>query len=151
MSGIKTAVICTVLAIAPALVHAQSEEKPIPVQSAQAQRGEVVFNGTCLACHARADFTKHEFTKTWHDRPLFELVEGLRASMPEDKPGSLTTQEYLDVVVYIFKMNGTPEGGDEIKPDESSLTSIRLRMKDVASEVALKAARVVKEFSRGDR
>ena len=150
MQSIKlTALTCTLLAIAPIALRAQ--EKPVLIQTAQVQRGETVFNVTCLSCHARADFTKHEFTKSWHDRPLFELVEGLRASMPEDKPGSLTTQEYLDVVVYIFKMNGTPEGGDEIKPDDTSLKSIRLKMKDVASEVALTAARLVKEFSRGDR
>ena len=41
--------------------------------------------------------------------------------MPENNPGSLTDQEYVDVIAYMLSFNGMPAGDDELPPDPQSL------------------------------
>jgi hypothetical protein len=44
--------------------------------------------------------------------------------MPQDNPGSLKRKEYMDVVAYLFRMNGLPAGDSEM--DVSSVKRIRI-------------------------
>jgi S-disulfanyl-L-cysteine oxidoreductase SoxD len=114
----------------PATAVAQTTEaKPGLVPAAQAANGENVFKIRCSECHATTDFTKSDFARAWDDRPLFELFEKVRSTMPDDKPGTYLPQEYLDVVLYIYKLNGAAEGEGEIKPDEAAMKAVKYKMK----------------------
>jgi len=118
------------LASAPALVSAQesrSDTAAGTVAPSQVQRGEKTFRSQCLECHATKEFLKEDFVKSWNGRPVFELFELIRTSMPEDTPGILSRQEYLDVVTYIAKLNGAPEGHSEIAPEDSIMKALLLR------------------------
>jgi hypothetical protein len=44
--------------------------------------------------------------------------------MPQDNPGSLKRKEYVDVVAYLFRLNGLPAGDAEM--DVSSVKRIRI-------------------------
>ena len=44
--------------------------------------------------------------------------------MPEDNPGSLTDEEYVDVIAYMFSVGGMPAGEDELRPEPGGLARI---------------------------
>ncbi len=47
--------------------------------------------------------------------------------MPEDNPGSLTEQEYVDVIAYMLTVGGMPTGEDELRPNLQSLARVVIR------------------------
>jgi hypothetical protein len=49
--------------------------------------------------------------------------------MPDDNPGSLERQQYVDVVAYILRFNEVPLTGD-LPSDADSLKKIVIKMKD---------------------
>jgi mono/diheme cytochrome c family protein len=119
-------------------VGAQTEGgKPSATISAvQAKRGEATFRETCAACHATAQFNSAAFARSWNERPIFELFDQLRSNMPQDNPGGLTRQQYLDVVLYLFKLNGAPEGDQEITPDDDVMKGTRIKLSGPARPAA---------------
>jgi quinoprotein glucose dehydrogenase len=103
------------------LVSAQEAEKR-SVQSGvyteeQAERGAKVFEGVCSSCHDPAEFGDGAYLEGWSGQNASDLIELIRSTMPEDSPGSLKRQQYLDVVAYFFRMNGLPKGDAEMDGD----------------------------------
>ena len=121
------------LVFLPALAFAQGDpaEKPAiaTISDVQAQRGEVAFRANCSTCHTVKQFVSSEFAKTWNERPAFDLFEQLRTTMPQDNPGKLTRQQYIDVVTYLFKSNGASSGEQEIGADDDALKQARVKLK----------------------
>lgn len=69
---------------------------------AQARRGEAVYFDTCVRCHGPALMGGNDgagaligpaFNGNWNGVPLGQMVERMRATMPQDKPNSLTRQQ----------------------------------------------------------
>ncbi len=46
--------------------------------------------------------------------------------MPDDAPGSLPPQQYVDVVTYILQLNGFPPGARELTRDEERMGATTL-------------------------
>ena len=116
--------------VAPGVVHTQ-EKKTInqPVYSeAQATRGQSVFDGTCSACHDPSRFIGPEFIDVWAGEPLSALYETVSQTMPEDNPGGLEQEQYVDVVTYLLKLNEYPAGDTEIK-DPAEMKAITIEAK----------------------
>jgi mono/diheme cytochrome c family protein len=97
--------------------------------AAQAERGTAVFNKVCASCHETSRFTGSEFLPVWVGKPLFELYDVVHTTMPEDKPGSLKPQQYVDVIAYFLKLNNYPTGTTELLADDAALKGIRLDKK----------------------
>lgn len=93
---------------------------------AQARRGQQTFQTYCVSCHAPSDYTGDTFRTSWVSQSAFDLFESIRTQMPEDAPGSLQRQEYLDVVAYIFSLNKYPAGSAELPTDEAGLRKIKI-------------------------
>ena len=81
------------------------------VDQAQAVRGMTVFTKTCVECHTKSDVTGADFKIKWHGRPVWDLFDVIRTTMPDDNPGTLTQDQYVDVVAYLVRLNGAPSGG----------------------------------------
>lgn len=81
------------------------------VNQEQAVRGMTVFTKTCVECHTKSDVTGADFKIKWHGRPAYDLFDLIRTTMPDDKPGSLTQDQYIDVVTYLLRINGAAGGG----------------------------------------
>ncbi len=81
--------------------------------AAQADRGTKTFVARCASCHQRDEFTG-TFLNGWNGKTLDGLLEMVRTSMPEDNPGSLTPQEYADVLAFILSRNAFPPGAEEL-------------------------------------
>jgi mono/diheme cytochrome c family protein len=90
----------------------------------QAQRGETTFRSTCAACHTLGDFTGEVFLKRWSTvGSLFEVVS---TTMPQDLPGTLSAQQYAELLAYILSRNNFPAGSTELPGEVERLNAIAI-------------------------
>lgn len=112
---------------------------------AQAERGRVVYTRSCARCHGKYLEGVHEppppdvevpeayrkpaladwqFRRNWNGLPLGDLIERIRISMPQEKPGSLPRALIVDVSAYMLRQNGYPSGPTELPADVTLLNAI---------------------------
>ena len=96
--------------------------------SKQASRGEQTYMSTCVTCHPPGTYTAPAFRQKWDGAPLSELYGYISNMMPKQEPGSLTSDDYADVVAYLLKINGAPAGKQELPADEKAMKKIRINM-----------------------
>ena len=100
----------------------------------QQARGKALYLDKCSTCHQEslkgsADspaLTGDSFWMNWETYNANNLFEQVRTTMPEDNPGSLERQAYVDVVAYILKTNAVPLSGD-VPSDADSLKKIIIK------------------------
>ena len=92
----------------------------------QALRGQDVYAGNCRSCHTPESHAGPLFTNRWNGKPLLELYAYIREQMPKNDPGTLTPEEYVDVMAYLLRMNRVPTGVVELTPDTLALKAIRI-------------------------
>ena len=155
MNRIRLNLLAVTLALCvPALLSAQEPPTPAPPASAlfssgQIERGEKVHNNVCSNCHATGEFVNPNFAEAWNDRPVFELFEQLRTTMPQDNPGSLSRQDYIDVVGYLLKLLGSEIGQQELPPEDSILKAARIKVSLSEASASHRARRLAaRESSR---
>jgi hypothetical protein len=98
----------------------------------QWMRGRDVYAGLCAGCHPAVTHTGSTFTTSWGGKKLSELFGFLRERMPKNDPGSLSEQDYVDVMSYMLRLNGMPAGVDDMPADSLALTRIRIDSSRVA-------------------
>lgn len=57
---------------------------------------------------------------------MFELWEQIRTTMPNDSPGRLKPGEYADIVAYLLRLNGLPDGPEELPADPDRLRALTI-------------------------
>lgn len=92
---------------------------------AQAGRGRSTFDEACSDCHTNSEFRGGVFQRNWGRRTVYSFYRTVRSTMPDDNPGGLDEQVYLDVVSYILRMNGHAPGGSELAAD-SPMREVRI-------------------------
>jgi mono/diheme cytochrome c family protein len=99
----------------------------------QAQRGSLLYQQYCSACHG-ADLNGGDevpalrgdsFLANWSGLPLSELFERIRVSMPADNPGKLSRQQNADILAYVLKFDNYPPGSSELPTQTDALKKIR--------------------------
>ncbi len=93
---------------------------------AQAQRGEQLMMDICAECHAPEDYTG-PFLADWEGASVWRLFDELQNTMPEDNPGGLRREEYVEAIAYIFRLNGLPAGEADLPADRPSLEKVLIR------------------------
>ncbi len=78
--------------------------------------------GMCAGCHPAVTHVGPAFTKSWAGKKLSDLFGFLRERMPKNDPGSLSEQDYVDVMPYMLRLNGMPAGVEELPVDSVALT-----------------------------
>ena len=91
----------------------------------QASRGRTTFDEVCSECHTTSEFRGRTFQSNWGRRTVYSFFRTVRSTMPDDNPGGLEEQVYLDVVSYILSMNGHGPGTSELSPD-SPMREVRI-------------------------
>jgi len=91
---------------------------------AQAVRGERQYGRSCEQCHGASmsgdpveeipSLVLDSFMTEWNGRTVKDLFDTVKRSMPKDKPGSLGTGAYVDVVAYLLQANKFPAGTAEL-------------------------------------
>lgn len=116
----------TVAANAPASAQTAAKTTKGRVYSAaQATRGEALYMALCVSCHPPATYTGAVFL-TWQGRSLGELLAFLQDKMPKNDPGSMTAQEYADVMAYMLRLNKMPVGQRDLTTDAKILRGIAI-------------------------
>jgi len=100
----------------------------------QRKRGQGVYADACASCHAAAltgadvvpALVGPDFLGKWTGATAGELFEQIRSTMPQDSPGSLTPQQYADVLALIFNKNKFPAGRIPLPDDDAALRMIRI-------------------------
>ncbi|MEJ7812225.1 MAG: cytochrome c [Gemmatimonadaceae bacterium] len=99
---------------------------PATYTADQAARGAEVYQATCARCHPPGQLDGENFRAGWNEARVFTLFSTLRNTMPQDKPGSLTDEQYVDVVAHILQRNRVPAGATALRPDTAALREVRI-------------------------
>jgi cytochrome c len=69
------------------------------------------------------------FMDVWEGQTVADLLGLVQGTMPQDKPGTLTSQDALDIITYILQQNKFPAGKEELKNDPDALKNILITNK----------------------
>jgi len=103
---------------------------------AQAKRGQAIYFDRCVRCHGptlmgEADGVKPLmgpiFNGNWNGVTLDQMLDRVRATMPQDKPATLSRQQTADVLTYIFSVNKIPAGKAELPRQAEMLALIQFK------------------------
>jgi mono/diheme cytochrome c family protein len=137
MFFVLPAVTMVVIATAGTYVVARQSRRTVwdgIYSEGQATRGQQLYSGNCSVCHQEglqggdtAPALKGErFVLRWSDSTVDDMFTAISTSMPADTPGSLTPQQYLDIVMYLLQQNSFPAGTEETKADPALLKTITI-------------------------
>jgi mono/diheme cytochrome c family protein len=129
-----------VLSVAlPSLVLALAQEAPKTTRDgvyteAQSKRGEALYAQSCGSCHApdltgadaAPSLTGPSFDSGWNDLSVGDLLERIRTTMPADGPGSLTRDQYVDIVAFLLSKDGCPPGQTDLPAQTEALKQIKI-------------------------
>ena len=101
-------------------------------------RGRDEFNSHCGTCHGEDLLGRapapallgETFMLHWRNATLGDLLERVRATMPQGKAGSLDRPTYLDIVAYVLRENDTLSTGREIRDDPQTLKQTIVQLAD---------------------
>ena len=131
------AVVATTLAGASSSVGQTGDPKKTQWEGvyteAQAKRGAEAYQANCASCHGpdlrggemSPALAGPEFASTWDGVPLGGLFGRIRTSMPQDKPGGMTSQQYADVLAFMLSQGGAPAGQTELASRADALQTVQ--------------------------
>ena len=89
--------------------------------SAQATRGQQVYQAECASCHGSAlegkggpPLTGDAFLSSRSAQPVRNLVDKIQKTMPFDEPGKLSRSQSTDIAAYILQVGKFPAGPNEL-------------------------------------
>ena len=100
----------------------------------QAKRGRMRYLEACASCHAEdlrgngtaPSLIEESFSFLWGDMTAWDLFVQIRTLMPSDRPNSLSSQSYRDIVAFILQSNKFPPGSQELDAEPEALREIRI-------------------------
>lgn len=109
--------------------------------AAQVTRGETAYSANCASCHSgdlrgnsnTPSLLGMSFMFIWENQSLGDLYTKMRDEMPSDRPGSLSTQSYADLLAFLLQSNQFPVGEQELKGDTAVLNKINITSKSAAT------------------
>jgi len=99
----------------------------------QAGRGAALYQTACASCHGdklqgkgqTPALTGSDFVMNWDGMTVGDLFDKMQASMPADKPGSLSREQNASLVAHLLSANKFPSGTTELASDAERLRQIR--------------------------
>jgi ankyrin repeat protein/mono/diheme cytochrome c family protein len=99
---------------------------------AQAQRGRDVYRRACAVCHldtlegdaVSPRLTGPAFLGRFNGQTAHEMVQAVRASMPQNAPDTLGDRAYVDLIAFLLNANGGRPGASELPLDVAELEKI---------------------------
>jgi alcohol dehydrogenase (cytochrome c) len=95
-----------------------------PFTAAQVASGHQQFDANCAACHLQdlagtndaPALAGSAFMGAWGKRTTAQLYSKIATTMPAGAGGSLSQQQYTDIVAYILSRNGANAGNSAFTP-----------------------------------
>jgi mono/diheme cytochrome c family protein len=91
----------------------------------QAARGEQRFQQACSTCHSIEEQAGSLRTR-WSSGTLADLFKVIATTMPQNNPGSLTSEDYASIVAFYLRQSGHSPGPNELPSDPAQLARMRL-------------------------
>lgn len=122
--------LCTALVLAAAGSTASMAQTEGLFTARQAARGSAVYAESCASCHGASlegtsstPLKGSRFTGKWADgkHTVDDLYFVTRTQMPYGSPGTLTDQQYIDVVAFMLQSNGYRAGAKELTANPALL------------------------------
>ena len=118
------------LAASPSSVAQQLSQAEY--QTAQAERGAALYQQQCAACHLpdlqgsfeAVALRESAFVDNWRNRAPAEMLDLLRRTMPTQAPGSLSDEEYLDLIAFLLQANGVVSGATALAANSDTVLFI---------------------------
>ncbi len=128
----------TALAMATGTGQAQSTARSVwegIFSPEQAARGEAQYVQRCAACHGATlggtgeapGLTGGEFVSHYDQLTVADLFDRVRTTMPQNDPGTLSRDQYADVVAFLLKSNGFPAGAAPLDRRSEVLATIGIQ------------------------
>lgn len=100
--------------------------------AAQADRGRTLYLKECASCHAEnlqggdeaPGLVGGGFLAQWIDLSAGDLLERTRMTMPQDRPGLLSREAYIEILAHVFRANSFPAGDVELPRETAVLKQI---------------------------
>jgi mono/diheme cytochrome c family protein len=125
--AMRLAILLTaVLLVSSSLVAGPAGKTRLPTKgtftSAQASAGATVYSQSCALCHggnlqgeSGPALTGQIFRQAYGAGTAAQLYDFISRQMPQDKPCSLSPQQYLNVTSYILGRNGMQAGTEALR------------------------------------
>jgi len=103
-----------------------------PANGAQIARGAAIFAETCSGCHGKGGVGQSGFPRLAGKNTLahFGTAKGLfdyiKVAMPQDRPGSLSPDEYYALTAYLLSLNGVNTDG-QVTVDPANVTTLSFK------------------------
>ena len=120
----------------------------------QATRGQTQYMQTCAACHAKdlrggsvvPSLVEESFSFLFGGASVGELFSRIQRLMPSDRPNSLSSQSYCDIVAFILQSNKFPSGAKELDADLETLRRITVTTKQPEAQATQPQAQPMDRF-----
>ena len=122
-TSVTTIVALLALAISQIGISEEKTVKDGVFTAAQAAAGKLVYEDSCKGCHDLRFY--RGILSAYSDQPVLWLWESILGTMPADNPGSLTLDNYTDVIAFVLSDNGFPAGDTKLDPD-NGMDAIRI-------------------------
>jgi mono/diheme cytochrome c family protein len=121
----------------PEAASALNASLPAATYSAdQAVAGKQVYDSACARCHAPGQFDGATFANLWKNRRLYTLYSLISNSMPQDRPGSLQDEQYVNVIAYLLQRNQVPSSATKLTTDTLGMKNLRIDVGGAAAHTA---------------
>src|SRR5438093_13621472 len=122
----KYFILTLVVTIASSIIIAAQQRgggAPAAVYTAQqAASGRAVYQANCAICHQQdlsgsgdaPTLRGSEFVSNWGPRTTRELLSFLQLTMPPARQGTLSQEDYLNIVAFILQSNGARAGAQAL-------------------------------------
>jgi ubiquinol-cytochrome c reductase cytochrome c subunit len=102
--------------------------------SSMVSEGQKLLAANCAGCHgdkaeggnAGPTLSGPDFTNGYKDGNASALYNKISMDMPSSAPGSLTPEQYADVMAYVLNVNKYPAGQAEIPKDGAGLKTVKM-------------------------
>lgn len=99
--------------------EAENEELHAWFTAEQAEQGQRTFAVSCGGCHG---LDMIDIFAGYANAEAYYLF--ISGSMPADNPGSLSDQQYVDIIAYLMDGVGFPAGDERLEFDRAVLREI---------------------------
>jgi PQQ-dependent dehydrogenase (s-GDH family) len=107
---------------------------PPPFTRAQVTAGKAAYDASCAVCHGSTlmngtfatPLAGDYFKRQWSGRPVADLFEKSRTTMPPAAMNSLPATTYAAIVAYVLEVNGSTPGKADLPADASRLSTWRV-------------------------
>ena len=101
----------------------------------QATDGATVYTKACASCHGEElsgegfapPLIDEPFALRWQDGTVDDLFVVLKATMPQDRPASLSDAEYAALIAFLLQKNQAPAGPAALPSDRTVLKMLTFK------------------------